>query len=207
MRVMSEPAYTRLAVDERRRRLLDAGTALFATHGFEEISMREIAQAAGVSKALLYHYFPSKADLFTAAIEERTRELERVLEPTPDGPPIDALTASVERYLHWIANNADWWSKLIVSAATLPQAREAVERFRRSTLEPILGEVSEDAAPPAVLRSALRGWLGYVDAAVLDWIEHGDPAIEQLRDLIIAAFVAALLAAAQADPSIQLRLE
>jgi len=204
---MSEPAYTRLAVDERRRRLLDAGTALFATHGFEEISMREIAQAAGVSKALLYHYFPSKADLFTAAIEERTRELERVLEPTSDGPPIEALTATVERYLHWIGENADWWSKLIVSAATLPQAREAVERFRRSTLERILAEVSQDAAPPAVLRSALRGWLGYVDAAVLDWIEHGDPAIEQLRDLIIAAFVAALLAAAQADPSIQLRLE
>ena len=75
------------------------------------------------------------------------------------------------------------------------------------TLERILAEVSQDAAPPAVLRSALRGWLGYVDAAVLDWIEHGDPAIEQLRDLIIAAFVAALLAAAQADPSIQLRLE
>ena len=204
---MREPAYTRLTVEERRRRLLDAGTALFAVHGFEEISMREIAQAAGVSKALLYHYFPSKADLFNAAIEERTLELERALEPSPDGPPLEALTASVERYLHWIEGNADWWSKLMVSAATLPYAREAVERFRNRTLERIITEVSEAATPPAALRSALRGWLGYVDAAILDWIEHRDLAIEQLRDLIIAAFVAALLAAVQADPSIQLRLE
>ncbi|MCA1690460.1 MAG: TetR/AcrR family transcriptional regulator, partial [Actinobacteria bacterium] len=63
---MARPAYTRLQIDERRRQLLDAGAALFAERAYEEISMREIAGAAGVSKALLYHYFPSKTDLFTA---------------------------------------------------------------------------------------------------------------------------------------------
>ncbi|MCA1689735.1 MAG: TetR/AcrR family transcriptional regulator [Actinobacteria bacterium] len=51
------PAYTRLQIDERRRQLLDAGAVLFAERAYEEISMREVAAAAGVSKALLYHYF------------------------------------------------------------------------------------------------------------------------------------------------------
>jgi hypothetical protein len=58
--------------------------------------------------------------------------------------------------------------------------------------------------PRPALRSALQGWLGYVDAAILDWVEHGDLQREQLRELILAAFGAALLAAQQSDPQIRL---
>ena len=60
------PAYTRLNVDERRRQLLAEATALFATHGYDELSMAKLAREAGISKPLLYHYFPSKRDLFDA---------------------------------------------------------------------------------------------------------------------------------------------
>src|SRR5580692_3021900 len=73
-RMAGTPAYTRLQVDERRRQLLDAGAALFAQHAYEEISMRQIAAAAGVSKPLLYHYFPSKNELFMAAVTEASSE-------------------------------------------------------------------------------------------------------------------------------------
>ena len=61
---MSEPAYTRLDVDERRRRLLAFGAELFARHAYDELSMARIAREAGISKALLYHYFPSKQAYF-----------------------------------------------------------------------------------------------------------------------------------------------
>ena len=57
---MAGPAYTRMPVDERRRQLLERGAELFATHSFGELSMVRIAREAGISKALLYHYFPSK---------------------------------------------------------------------------------------------------------------------------------------------------
>src|SRR4029079_18481207 len=53
------PAYTRLENDERRSRLLELGASLFTEHAYDEISMSQIARAAGISKALLYHYFPS----------------------------------------------------------------------------------------------------------------------------------------------------
>src|ERR1700756_3789754 len=87
--VSPEPAYTRLNVDERRRQLLDAGAALFAEHAYQEISMRDIARAAGVSKPLLYHYFPSKIDLFKAAVAEHAAELQSTIEPGSDKDPLE----------------------------------------------------------------------------------------------------------------------
>jgi AcrR family transcriptional regulator len=72
-----EPAYTRLQVDERRRRLLELGSELFARHSFAELSMARVAREAGISKALLYHYFPSKRDYFLATLQEAAEEVRR----------------------------------------------------------------------------------------------------------------------------------
>jgi len=203
---VAEPAYTRLKLDERRHQLLEAGTAAFAEHAFEEISMREIAKAAGVSKALLYHYFPGKAELFAAAVEEKTLELQQVLEAHGEISGLEALATSLDAYLHWIQRNEQMWTKLMQSAATLPQARDAVQQFRAQTRQRILAELTDSPQPRPALRNALNGWLGHIDAAILDWLEHKDLTIEQLKGLLIAAFGAALLAAQQADPEIDLRL-
>lgn len=203
---MSQPAYTRLAVDERHRQLLDAGTALFAQHAYEEISMRQIAEAAGVSKALLYHYFPSKLDLFKAAVAEAAQTLTRLIEPSGTGTPLEQLTASLDAYLEWIGSNAEAWRKLMQSAATLPEARELVEGFRAQTLHRVVAGLTGADEPPPALRTALQGWLGYLDAAILDWTAAQDLPRETVRDLLVAAFGAALFAAQQADPSLQLRL-
>jgi AcrR family transcriptional regulator len=203
---MSSPAYTRLQVDERRRQVVEAGSKIFAEHAFEEISMRQIAEAAGISKPLLYHYFPSKLELFKAAVAERASELQRLIEPTGEGTPFEQLTRSLDAYLGWIENNSRAWTKLMRSAATVPEAVELVEAFRTQTLEQLLVRLTGRRKPRPVLRNALKGWLGYVDAAILDWIEAGDPSRDQVRDLIIAAFGAALMAAQHADPKLKLEL-
>jgi AcrR family transcriptional regulator len=203
---MAEPAFTRLQVDERRRQLIDAGSALFAQYAFEEISMRQIAQAAGVSKALLYHYFPNKIELFKAAVQEHADELQRITEPSGQGTAIDQLSESLDRYLVWIERNAETWAKLVQSATALPEAREVVQGFRAATLRSIVGRLTDERDPPPALRTALQGWLGYIDAAILDWVEHRDLTREQLGDLLVAAFTAALLAAQQADPKVHLHV-
>ncbi len=200
------PAYTRLQVDERRRQLLEAGARLFAEHAYEEISMRDIARAAGVSKPLLYHYFPSKIDLFKAALAEKATELQRVIEPAGEGTPFEQLSRSLDAYLAWIDANARTWSKLMQSAACLPEARDLVEGFRQRTMDMALARLTGSSVPRPALRTAIRGWLGYMDAAILDWTEARDLTREQLRDLLIAAFGAALLSAQQIDPTIQLPL-
>jgi AcrR family transcriptional regulator len=203
---MSSPAYTRLQVDERRRQVVDAGSRLFAEHAFEEISMRQIAEAAGISKPLLYHYFPSKIELFKAAVAERAAELQRLIEPAGDGTPFEQLSRSLDAYLGWIEGNSREWTKLMQSAATLPEAGELVEGFRTQTLDRLLQRLTGRRKPRPVLRNALKGWLGYVDAAILDWTQAGDLSRDQVRDLMIAAFGAALLAAQHADPKLKLDL-
>src|SRR4051794_13898071 len=81
---MPRPAYTRLDVDERRRRLLEQGAELFERHSYDELSMAQIARAAGISKALLYHYFPSKQAYFAATLEQAAGELAAAVEPDPE---------------------------------------------------------------------------------------------------------------------------
>jgi AcrR family transcriptional regulator len=200
------PAYTRLQVDERRRQLLDAGAALFAEHAYEEISMRDIARAAGVSKPLLYHYFPSKMDLFKAAVAEKAAELQRVIEPSGEGTPFEQLSGTLDAYLAWIEANALAWSKLVQSAVGLPEARELVEGFRQRTMDMAVARLTGNDEPRPALRTAIRGWLGYMDAAILDWTQTNDLTRQQVRDLLLAAFGASLLAAQQIDPEIQLTL-
>jgi AcrR family transcriptional regulator len=98
----AEPAYTRLDVDERRRRLLELGRELFAQHSYQELSMARIAREAGISKALLYHYFPSQQDYFAATLTTAAELLRELTEPDPSLPPIEALSSSLDAYLRWI---------------------------------------------------------------------------------------------------------
>ena len=169
--------------------------------------MREIAAVAGVSKPLLYHYFPSKSELFKAAVEEKAAELASVIEPSDEGSPVDQLARSLDAYLGWIADNAQTWSKLMQSATTLPEARELVEAFRERTLELVLGEIGRGRKVRPALRTAVTGWLGFMDAAILDWVQERDMSRAKLRELLLAMFAGALFAAQQADPRIRLRLD
>src|SRR3712207_8138432 len=94
LRRVGTPAYTRLQVDERRRQLLVRATDLFATHGYDELSMAKIAREAGVSKPLLHHYFPIKRDLFEALLAPAAAEHLARTQPDPDSPPAQQLNES-----------------------------------------------------------------------------------------------------------------
>jgi len=189
---VSGPAYTRLENDERRRRLLELGADLFTRNAYDEISMAQIAREAGISKALLYHYFPSKQDYFVATLASGAEELRRRVEPDPELPPAEALTAAIDAYLAWIEDNSEAYEKLLQSAATVPEVREIVEGVRATTVDRILAGIG--ATTPAA-RTAVRGWLWFMDGACLDWIAHRDLDRGQVLGLLLGTLGGALMAA------------
>src|SRR3954463_8969601 len=141
---MAEPAYTRLQNDERRRRLLELGERLFTEHSYGELSMARIAREAGISKALLYHYFPSKRDYFVATLASGAEEIRTRVEPDPDLPPARALMASLDAYLAWIEEHAEGYAKLVEGAGSEAEVREIVDRVRDETADRILEGLGAD---------------------------------------------------------------
>jgi AcrR family transcriptional regulator len=179
---VSEPAYTRLDVDERRRRLLEKGAELFARHSYDELSMAGLARAAGVSKALLYHYFPSKQAYFSAVLEEGAAELTSVVDV--DSPPAEQLDA----FLRWVERRGAAYAMFVRGAA--PEVRDLMELIRAHTAERIFSGFESEPTPRQ--RTAVRGWLWFMDGAILDWLEHRDLEREALRDLLLSALEGAL---------------
>jgi AcrR family transcriptional regulator len=199
---VTTPAFTRLDVDERRRQLLEAGARAFTERAYDDVSMSDLARSAGISKGLLYHYFPSKRDLFTATLAAAAAELAAVTEPDPELPPLEQLTKSIGAYLAWIEENAPSYRRLLESVGS-PDVRSLVEEVRDRTVERIVQGVSEGEPRPA-LRIAVRAWLSGMDAAILNWLDSGEVSRDQLRDLMVAAFAGALGAARHVDPGVEL---
>ena len=193
---MSTPAFTRLDVDERRRQLLELGADLFARHGYEGLSMSRIAREAGISKALLYHYFPSKQAYFAATLEQAAAELAQVTAPDPDRPPVEQLAASLDAYLGWVERHMGAYDKLIRSVGAVPEVRDLVERVREETAQRILAGLTEHEPQPE-LRAAVHGWLWFMDGAVLDWIEHRDHDRQRLHGLLLGTLLGAVTAAGE----------
>jgi AcrR family transcriptional regulator len=195
---MSGPAYTRLGVDERRRRLLDLGAELFTRFAYDELSMARIAKEAGISKALLYHYFPSKEAYFVATLEEAAAELEARTAPDPALEPLEQLAGSLDAYLSWVEENTDSYAKLIQSAGAVPEVRALLDRVRGDTAARIIDGVRGEREASPVLRTAVHAWLWFMDGAILDWVEHRDIDRQTLHGLLLGTLMGAVLTAGEA---------
>jgi AcrR family transcriptional regulator len=190
----ASPSYRRLAVDERRKQLLDRGAELFTSHPYDELSMSKIAAEVGISKALLYHYFPSKRAFFEETLSVAAEQLRERTEPDPSLPPLEQLQRSLDAFLTLVEENSVAYRNLMDSATSVTDIRDLVNDVRRRTVERILEGLYPEQ-PPAKARTAVSGWLWFMDGACLDWIEHRDIGREELRDLLLGVLMGALVAA------------
>lgn len=199
---MSQPAFTRLGVDERRRQLLDLGAELFTSHTYTELSMAAIAREAGISKALLYHYFPSKQEFFRQTLAQQAEALQAQIAPDAQLAPAEQLTRSLDAYLGWIDEHAAAYRKLLQTALSVPEVGALVEEVRSATTQRILDGVTPPGEqPPPAARTAVRGWLWFMDGACLDWIEHREVDRGQVLGLLLGTLLGALGAAGVAPPA------
>ena len=166
--------------------------------------MSDLAREAGISKGLLYHYFPSKRDFFTATLAAAAAELAAVTQPDPSLPPAEQLAASLDAYLAWIEQNADGYRRLLESAGS-PDVRSLIDDVRERTVARIVDGISAGAGT-AVLALAVRQWLWGMDGAILDWLDSPGVPRAQLRDLLLGTFMGAVAAASHVDPTIELAL-
>src|SRR3954454_8406442 len=189
---MAEPAYRRMQNDERRALLLERATQLFGEQGYDGLSMAQLAREANISKALLYHYFPSKRRLFEAALAAGAAELRERTQPDPQRPPAEQLAATLDAFLRWAQERPGAYAKMLESAGAR-EVRETMAQVRAETAARIRSGLVQDGERPAT-RAAVFGWLAFLDAAILDWIEHGDMPREELHRMLVGAFAGALTA-------------
>jgi AcrR family transcriptional regulator len=188
-----------MQVDERRQQLLELGEDLFARHSFAELSMAQIAREAGISKALLYHYFPSKRDYYVATLSAGVEQLAALTEPDPDLPPLEALSRSIDAFIGWVGERDVAYRKLIASAGEVPDVKALVDEVRNRTATRILEGLGVAENPPPKARVAVRAWLWTMDGAIVDWLEHRDLTPAELRDLLLGTLAGSLVAADAAD--------
>ena len=103
---MAAARRSRLSTDVRREQLVALGIEIFSDRPFDEVSIDDIAAAAGISKGLLYHYFPSKRDFYVAVIRSAADEMQALTEPDPALAPRERLAAALERYLEYVETHA-----------------------------------------------------------------------------------------------------
>lgn len=190
----------RLSVDKRREELLKAALELFSHRRAADVSIDDVAAAAGASRALVYHYFGSKEELYIAALRTAARQLDQLLEPPEEGRPLDRLSITLSRYFDFVEEHADGFSTLLRNG---PGAREGeigeiVDNVRHMLINRLLEGLGV-TEPGPVLRTTLRSWIASVETAGLDWLEHRDLPRDKLERLLVSQMVALLGAGAEHD--------
>lgn len=199
---MELTAKRRLSTDARREQLLASGARLLAERPFDEVSIEEIARAAGVSKGLLYHYFPTKKDFLIAALERGQEELAALTAPDPSLPPAEQLAASLDRFLDFVEEHEAAYAAIFRSrGGGDPEIQAALEAGRQQRMDAVIESLASwEAAPASVARTpaletAVQGWFFFIEGAVLRWLERRDMERDELRELLALALIGSLQAA------------
>ncbi|WP_416982049.1 TetR/AcrR family transcriptional regulator [Streptomyces sp. T028] len=186
----------RLSTGERREQLLSVGARLFSESPYDEVWIEQVAEIAGVSRGLLYHYFPTKRDFFAAVVERESERMLRMTAPVPGVPVREQLTAGLDAHLEYVETHAHGYRAFHRADAAGDQTvRRVYQRALAAQERQILAALGADPefGPLFVerpeVRLAVRGWLAFITAVGLEWLRGPDLTREQVRDLCARALL------------------
>ncbi|MBF6436051.1 TetR/AcrR family transcriptional regulator [Nocardia cyriacigeorgica] len=185
-------ARRRLAPEQRRLLLVEAGARLFGERPYDAVLMEDVAAAAGVSRALLYRHFPTKRELFAAVYEQASADLLVATELDADSPFAEQLAAGLDAHFDYFESNAHSVIAANRVLATDPTIQAIISgelgelRLRLLDVLGVEGQLRE--ATSAVLMS----WLTYVRVLTIDWLENHSLTREQMRQVSVGALLGAL---------------
>jgi AcrR family transcriptional regulator len=200
-----------MTTDDRREQLLRAGGELLGRRPYEEVSIDDIARAAGISKGLLYHYFPTKKDFVVAVMRQAVDRVTALTAPDPTLPPLEQIDAALDAFLDYVENHASAYASIFrTRGGGDPDIQAVLEEGRERRIQVVLDGVAgqllaaDSGRDSPILRSAVQGWIFFVEGTLLRWLEQRDLTRDQLRELLRSVLVDALRAAARIDERLAL---
>ncbi len=178
---------TRLDTDVRREQLLQVGLEIFGKRPLGDVSMSAVAAKAGVSHGLLFHYFGSKRGYYTAVVRWVTDRIVDATEPDPGKPPPERLRGGLRAHVAFAESYPVGYAAIVGGGNGADAEVQAIcEEARARAARNLLDALGIDEPPPKV-RIAVRGWQGFVEGAIADWIKHRDLEREELIELMAVA--------------------
>lgn len=190
----------RMGVEERREQLIAVALELFSKRSPQEVSIDDIATAAGISRPLVYHYFPGKHSLYEAAVSAAAEELSaRFVEPR-EGPLGARLVRVMARYFDFVSEHGPGFSALLRGGSTLGSSRAnaTIDDVREHAYEQLLLHL-ELTEPGPRLRLVIRSWVGLAETTALTWLEDRSIPRRELQLQLVHDFVALVAVTATTD--------
>jgi AcrR family transcriptional regulator len=196
----------RMSPDGRREQLLALGVRLLATRSVEELSIDLLAEEAGISRGLLYHYFGNKQDFHRAVVRKAADDLIRVTAPPPEGEPLERLAASLEAYVDYVRANWEGYLSLVRGAAGGNEDLRRIYEEARAALTDRIFETEDQQGrvldelgirDDAASRLMVRGWSALTEEVVLAWVrDSGGVGKAALLEMLAAALPGVLAGSA-----------
>ncbi|MCW4355136.1 TetR/AcrR family transcriptional regulator [Hoyosella sp. YIM 151337] len=187
---------TRLSPEQRRAQLIELGMELLSRKPIEEVSVEDIAEEAGVSKGLLFHYFGSKLEFQAALVRNAGEQLVAAVQPDLSLTPVETLRASLDRYIDFVERAPHLYiSMLRGGLSDVPGMAGAVDASRSKIVRLILGIMpSLGIEHSPLLDFAVRGWIALVEETVIRWLHEQSVEREEILELLTGALPGVVLA-------------
>lgn len=173
----------RLSPEDRRRQLVGIGLRRFVEQPVQDLSLDEVAAEAGVSRGLLFHYFPTKTDYHRAVVEAARRRVRRNVTPDDGLSGEDAVRQVVERFLDQVARRRDSYVALVLGQGAV--ARAAGEDPVETVREHVAGIVARASGLPDSALPIAHGWVAYLEDRALQWTAQPAAEREPTRESLV----------------------
>ncbi|MFG2952449.1 TetR/AcrR family transcriptional regulator [Streptomyces sp. NPDC048291] len=162
----------RMGVEERRQQLIGVALELFSRRSPDEVSIDEIASAAGISRPLVYHYFPGKLSLYEAALKRASEDLAGRFEEPREGPLGARLLRVMRRFFDFVDEHGPGFAALMRGGPAVGSSatNALIDSVRQVAYEQILSHLDVTEAPPR-LELVVRSWISLAESTALIWLD------------------------------------
>jgi AcrR family transcriptional regulator len=183
----------RLEPQQRREQLLDIGAALFAEKPYEDVFMEDIAARAGVSRGLLYHYYPSKRDLYVAILRRASDRFLARVTPDPQLPQAQQLAVGLEAHIQSFVDHP--FEAVAINRGALsddPAIKAIIAEELNVVGQRLINQLVAEGRPRDATEIAVAGRLAFVRAACVKWIQSQNISRADLAEMCLRALDCAL---------------